>query len=599
MDVLLKNTFNNEAEIYDETTQYLMLNYNDTLDLLVEQIDFGENERFTILDVGCGTGNLLCKLRNRFPNAIIYGVDFADDMLSVAKGKKINGVKYFNSDLFLLEELPLPFFDVITVSFTFHNFHSVDEHLRAMKIINGLLAVNGTLIIADLIDFNDPFGHKENQNKLVSLMRNHGLSDAEILKWLGILKIEDSPLSIQTNTNLLLQAGFESVKSIVFNDRECAIFSARKKTDAIHVKSELLCWGIKPNELSRNIYNSQNPNDITKTGNNGVFLTIDGLDVLVGINNETNRMSPYELFFEKEHYYLTKRKNKINLIVEPIAFPEWAFHPISNSYMGDRFSNYFVYEGHGYLHLAYKSCSFAESEKCKFCSVKRREESEDCSAELICNALDEVLPLIPENVHFCLGGGTYLPLKQNVEFFKKIVKHIRNSKRSNPIWIEMIPPSISEIKELIDAGATSFGFNIEIWDENLRKNICPGKSTIPKSRYLNACKYVVDTLGDDYIGSCLICGLDTKENIIKAVDALLEIGVQPCILLYKNFDTDLGDYLIPVQYHRDYYYISKYTAEKALKKNLMFKNSEGCLRCNCCTIMHDLQIQIQNPIINS
>ena len=587
MDDILKTTFNNEAESYDITTNYLILDYNTVLSEVVKTIDFNESDSFNILDAGCGTGNLMRLLKDNYPNTSIYGLDFSADMLNITK-KKVPDATLIKNDIFLSESLPLPSFDLIVVSYVFHNFHSIDEHIRALKQLESLLSVNGKIIIADFIDPKS--NSKDKEKKLISLMKRHQLSDIEINEWLNVLRDEDTPLTTEKNMQLLKDAGFVDISVKEFKNSYSALFTANKQIDIIQVKAELLNYGVQPNEASKSLYYAQNPKNITKTGNNGIFLTVDGLDVLISINHQANTHSPYVFELHKDKYILTKYGKEIVVDIAPILLPDWAVHPIqSNKQLDDQFANYFVYEGHGFIHLAYKSCSFCPEEKCKFCSVNRREEFVDNSPQAICNAISEVIDDIPDDVHFCLGGGTYLPFEKNIEYFKSIVSFIRNKGKKNPIWIEMIPPSDEQIQELIDAGATSFGFNIEIWNNSNRKKICPGKSRLSKERYINACKYVVDKLGPDSVGSCLIVGLDSRENIVEAIDVLLDVGVQPCILLYKDYDTNLGGYELPPQYLRDFVFLSKYAAEKAKGKNMLFKKSEGCLKCNCCTIMHDLQ----------
>lgn len=593
MDTLLQNTFNNEAAIYDETTQYLILDYNSVLKQVVQQINVKKTAKLNILDVGCGTGNLLMLLRKEYSYANLYALDFSEDMLNIAKAKRIPNVKYINADLNDVESLDLPYFDVIIASFVFHNFKLEEEHRQAMNVLNKMLSVNGRLIVADLIDPGLSAKRKMHRRKLVKQMRAHNLQNAEIMRWLITLEEEDTPLTVQQNIDILHKSGYVDVHANVSNDSYSAIIVGRKKTDIIQVKAELISNGVQPNHLSKELYLAQNPKNITKTGNNGIFLTLNGLDVLVGINHTTNEQSPYIFAKREKKFILSKYGSPIDLEVRPIIMPDWAFTPIESGIPEDCFSNYFVYEGHGYIHLAYKSCSFSDDEKCKFCSVKRRTESNDNDVDAICFALETTLPAIPDDVHICLGGGTYLPVKENIAFFKKIIQVIRKHGKRNPIWVEMIPTETSYIQELIDAGATSFGFNIEIWDDARRLQICPGKSRIAKGVYLQACKYVVESLGPDSVGACLIVGLDSRENTMIAIDKLLEYGIQPCVLMYKNYDTDLGGYVVPESYQRDYVFLSNYAAKRANDLGMYFSNSQGCLKCNCCTIMHDLQMQLK------
>lgn len=588
MENLLKAVFNSEAEIYDATTQYLLLDYEFTLLQAVSKIPFKREDYFSVLDLGCGTGNLVQIIRDRFPNATIYALDLCENMIRIAQRKNIADINYIVQNMFDLEDGLLPYFDVIISSFVFHNFRTLEQHQKIMSIISDYLTVNGTIIIADLIDIEDNFRKNDMRERLVSLMRVHSLSDSEILNWLGILEIEDSPLSISQNIELLRCAGFVNVNVSVFNNNT-AIFVAQKSMDVIQLKAELLCCGVKLNAFVRELYLKQNPGNIWKTGNNGIFVSISGYDILVSINHEANHDSPYELVEYNQRVLLKKYGSIIDLTITLLEFPEWFFCKIPE--LNNRpFSDFFVYEGRQYLHLAYKCCSFSTEEKCKFCSTERRISDTDNSVNEVCVALNHVIPQMSDNIYICLGGGTYTPLEENIKYFDSIIKCIRKHNTNIPIWVEMIPPKLRDIELLINSGATAFGFNLEIWDEELRRKICPGKSKISKQHYIEACKFVEKRLGPNRVGSCIIVGLDSYKNIKDAIDELCAYGIEPCILPYKAYNrTNLGEYIIPTSYRHDFYTLSKYAAKVSKGHDIFFNKNQGCLKCSCCTVMHDFQ----------
>jgi ubiquinone/menaquinone biosynthesis C-methylase UbiE len=166
---------------------------------VVQQINVKKTAKLNILDVGCGTGNLLMLLRKEYSYANLYALDFSDDMLNIAKAKRIPNVKYINADLNDVESLDLPYFDVIIASFVFHNFKLEEEHRQAMNVLNKMLSVNGRLIVADLIDPGLSAKRKMHRRKLVKQMRAHNLQNAEIMRWLITLEEEDTPLTVQQN----------------------------------------------------------------------------------------------------------------------------------------------------------------------------------------------------------------------------------------------------------------------------------------------------------------------------------------------------------------------------------------------------------------
>ena len=229
-------SFSDEAAIYDKTTQYLLLDYNQTLSQVVKHIGLRKNSSIKILDVGCGTGNLAKQIRQEYPRAQIYALDFSEDMIKVAIEKNIPQVHFITADLYDVEELDLPYFDIIIATFVFHNFRDVREHSRAMTALNKLLSVNGKLIIADLIDPEDTEKKDRNREKLMLLMREHHLMEEEIYSWIGKLNIEDKPLTIQKTINCLHEAGFIGVQTFISNESYSAIFVGKKDADIIQIK---------------------------------------------------------------------------------------------------------------------------------------------------------------------------------------------------------------------------------------------------------------------------------------------------------------------------------------------------------------------------
>ena len=587
MDEILKKSFSNEAQIYDETTQYLLLDYDAMLQDIVRNIPHQKDDEFILLDLGCGTGNLLRLISNNFPNAILYGLDFSANMLDIAKTKCLpnDRIKFVEMDMFDLGKSSLPYFDVIVSSYVLHNLHNKNQYEDIVRLINEHLVFNGTFILADLVDLQDAHKHTEYIAKLVSQMRKHNLTDEEIIRWIGILECEDSPLPLNETIHVLNRTFFTDLNINEYHQSASTIVKA-KNNNLITLKLELLFCGVQKNDIADEVYAKQNPQNIWKTGNNGIFISLDNkYDVLVGLNHQSNALSPYRFSRQGKSYKLIKNEHVLNVAIDIMQIPEWAYKQVGS----ENVSDYFVYEGGGYLHLAYKGCSFDEKQKCKFCSTSRRESSADHSAEEISNILSAVLKEIPDDVHFCLGGGTYLPFSENVEYFKTIIKCIRDNGKTNPIWVECIPPSIEDIDALIDEGATAFGFNLEIWNNEKRKSICPGKSKVSRDYYLKACRHILEKCGPNKVGSCIIVGLDDRKSVVQSIEALTNLGIIPCILPYKDFGT--GNFSVQGYVTYDFYWLSKYAASFSTRNDIEFQKSQGCLKCPCCTVIHDIQKQ--------
>ena len=99
-----------------------------------------------VLDICCGTGDLLRALQRERPTAM--GSDFCHPML-VAAQAKVGGAKLFEADAL---SLPLPdaSLDLITVAFGFRNLANYEKGLREMRRV---LRSGG---VAAILEFSKP-----------------------------------------------------------------------------------------------------------------------------------------------------------------------------------------------------------------------------------------------------------------------------------------------------------------------------------------------------------------------------------------------------------------------------------------------------------
>ena len=101
-----------------------------------------------VLDVGCGTGELLRRLRATYPQAALAGLDPVAEMLGVAKDKLSGG-----EDLRVGYADALPWsagnFDVVV---SCNMFHYITHPIVALKEMARVLRPGGTLVLTDWCD---------------------------------------------------------------------------------------------------------------------------------------------------------------------------------------------------------------------------------------------------------------------------------------------------------------------------------------------------------------------------------------------------------------------------------------------------------------
>ncbi len=98
-----------------------------------------------ILDMGCGTGQLLQQLKAEYSDdkAVFTGVDYSAKMISTAIAENPD-INYFHSDI--MDFSTDNCFDIIIVS---HSFPYYKNQAQALRRLVALLKPNGTIIISN------------------------------------------------------------------------------------------------------------------------------------------------------------------------------------------------------------------------------------------------------------------------------------------------------------------------------------------------------------------------------------------------------------------------------------------------------------------
>lgn len=135
-----KKSFSQQAENYDagHYGKHAKTLYSSVLQKL-GQFSFNK-----LLDVGCGTGNLLSLISSRYEVQIV-GIDLSQDMLNIAQDKLDE-----NANLIIGDSENLPFnndsFDIVTCTDSFHHYPNAENVLAEIKRV---LKPGGNFIIAD------------------------------------------------------------------------------------------------------------------------------------------------------------------------------------------------------------------------------------------------------------------------------------------------------------------------------------------------------------------------------------------------------------------------------------------------------------------
>ncbi len=156
-----------------------------------------------LIDLGCGTGLELEHYFRLNPSAKITGIDLTESMLNALKNK------FPEKDLTLIcgSYFDVSFdentFDAAVSVESLHHFTKEEKIPLYTKLCKSLKD-NGYFILTDYFALNDE-DEKAFRNELLRLKKEQGIDDNEFYHY-------DTPLTVEHETEALLEAGFSSVE---------------------------------------------------------------------------------------------------------------------------------------------------------------------------------------------------------------------------------------------------------------------------------------------------------------------------------------------------------------------------------------------------
>lgn len=138
--------YDSDVSLSEHADTYPFSGYNRVLSYIYREIHLKAHGR--VLDMGFGTATLTEKLYKQGHD--IYGVDFSQEMVDIAKGKMPNA-KLIKHDisLDLPQEIASQTFDFIISTYVFHHFDEAQKVSIIQRLLQ-LLKPDGVLLLGDV-----------------------------------------------------------------------------------------------------------------------------------------------------------------------------------------------------------------------------------------------------------------------------------------------------------------------------------------------------------------------------------------------------------------------------------------------------------------
>lgn len=199
--------FNEVAGQYDATIERCFPRYREMLWAVVDYLPPNRNCN-SILELGCGTGNLSAMVHHRFPDAAMTVVDLSGDSLEVCRSQ-LAGCKQLNcieADFSKLHFEPESF-DLVVSSIAIHHVDAATKQALFHQIFQWLTA-DGVLCYADQCagETEDLYRRHIDNWKTISFAA--GTDDAEWAMWMKHQLECDFHETLRDQIQWLQQAGF-------------------------------------------------------------------------------------------------------------------------------------------------------------------------------------------------------------------------------------------------------------------------------------------------------------------------------------------------------------------------------------------------------
>lgn len=132
-------------------------------------------------------------------------------------------------------------------------------------------------------------------------------------------------------------------------------------------------------------------------------------------------------------------------------------------------------------------------------------------------------------LHVNITGG-FIPERREVDYYIDVAEAIQEElgqKDFNGTAVIGAPEDLSVIDKYKEAGYRTLAIQIEIWDKNIFKTICPGKEKECGGwqHWVDALEYAVKVFGFGKVRTGFVAGIEPKEKTLEGVEYLAKRGI--------------------------------------------------------------------------
>nr|WP_294546728.1 radical SAM protein [uncultured Rhodopila sp.] len=203
---------------------------------------------------------------------------------------------------------------------------------------------------------------------------------------------------------------------------------------------------------------------------------------------------------------------------------------------GESFSHIAVFTPEGGINVCFSNeCDLKNTgEDCKFCNINSTADAYRQDNIFIKSArqVGEVYAAAYREKlanHINLTGG-FISERREVDYYLDVADEIKARAGVETIHGTAVigaPLDLKVIERYKEAGYETIAMNLEIWDKDIYKAICPGKQSRCGGweHWVKALETAGEVFGHGNVRSNIVAGIEPKESILEGVEHLASKGV--------------------------------------------------------------------------
>ncbi len=302
--------------------------------------------------------------------------------------------------------------------------------------------------------------------------------------------------------------------------------------ELMQLKAKLLCYGVKADKNTRMRMKEVNSYILDKGFIHAAHFLIGNVVINTCISETFCQKTPYSITILGDGFGLYENEKYVSEI-EVLPLPQWCNDYVEGYRVGDYIR---PHSNNCVACWPYLICNYySQGKQCQFCSMGSYHIQTILPRDIVGRMIKKALIFKPQ-YEIALSGGTCHEPDHSIRYFADICENARKD-GAEYISVETAPPNeLHYLSRLKDSGATAIIMNLEIADDNLRRQLCPGKSSISQLHYMHAYEEAVKLFGTGNVSCVLISGLQDAGDIIRKSEELIDMGVIPTIIPLKPLD---------------------------------------------------------------